>query len=30
MKERGIPVVYNSFQGKKGAGYNFGTPEEAK
>lgn len=28
MKERGIPVVYNSFQGKKGAGYTFGAPEK--
>jgi len=26
MKERGIPVVYNSFHGEKGAGYNFGAP----
>jgi ankyrin repeat protein len=27
MNERGIPVVYNSFQGKKAPGYNFGSPE---
>ncbi len=30
MKERGIPVVYNSFHGQKGAGYNFGGPEAPK
>jgi ankyrin repeat protein len=30
MKERGIPVVYNSFHGEKGAGYNFGSPDAAK
>ena len=30
MKERGIPVVYNSFHGEKGASYNFGTPETSK
>jgi ankyrin repeat protein len=30
MKERGIPVVYNSFHGEKGAAYNFGTPETSK
>lgn len=30
MKARGIPVVYNSFQGKKGAGYNFGAPDAPK
>ncbi len=30
MKERGIPVVYNSFHGEKGAGYNFGAPEAPK
>ncbi len=27
MKERGIPIVYNSFHGKKGDNYNFGQPE---
>ena len=30
MKERGIPVVYNSFHGEKGSGYNFGGPEAPK
>jgi ankyrin repeat protein len=30
MKERGIPIVYNSFRGEKGAGYNFGGPEPPK
>ncbi len=30
MKERGIPVVYNSFHGEKGAGYNFGSTEAPK
>jgi uncharacterized protein len=30
MNERGIPVVYNSFQGKKGPGYNFGGSEAPK
>jgi ankyrin repeat protein len=30
MKERGIPVVYNSFHGEKGAGYNFGGTEAPK
>lgn len=30
MKERGIPVVYNSFHGEKGSGYNFGGPEAQK
>jgi ankyrin repeat protein len=30
MKEKGIPVVYNSFHGEKGSGYNFGSPEAAK
>jgi ankyrin repeat protein len=30
MKEKGIPVVYNSFRGEKGAGYNFGAPEAPK
>jgi uncharacterized protein len=30
MNERGIPVIYNSFQGKKGPGYNFGAPEAPK
>jgi uncharacterized protein len=29
MKERGIPIVYNSFHGEKGAAYNFGQPESA-
>jgi uncharacterized protein len=27
MNERKIPIVYNSFQGKKGDSYNFGSPE---
>ncbi len=30
MKERGIPIVYNSFQGQKGPAYNFGAPEAPK
>jgi ankyrin repeat protein len=30
MKERGIPVTYNSFHAEKGAGYNFGGPEAPK
>jgi ankyrin repeat protein len=30
MKERGIPVVYNSFQGQKPAGYQFNAPEAPK
>ncbi len=30
MKDRGIPIVYNSFHGEKGAGYNFGPPEPPK
>jgi len=30
MKERGIPVVYNSFRGEKGVNYNFNTPEPQK
>jgi ankyrin repeat protein len=30
MKERGIPVVFNSFHGEKGAAYNFGGPEAPK
>ncbi len=30
MKERGIPVRYNSFHGEKGAAYNFGGPEAPK
>ena len=30
MKERGIPVVYNSFHGEKGSGYNFGGPDSPK
>jgi ankyrin repeat protein len=27
MRERGIPVVLHSFQGEKGANYNFGQPD---
>jgi hypothetical protein len=27
MKERGIPVVFNSFHGKKGDNYSFGPSE---
>jgi len=30
MKDRGIPVVYNSFHGEKGSGYNFGGAEPPK
>jgi ankyrin repeat protein len=30
MKQRGIPVVYNSFRGEKGSGYNFGAPATPK
>lgn len=30
MKERGIPVVYNSFRGEKAPGYNFGAPGTPK
>jgi uncharacterized protein len=30
MKERGMPVVYNSFHGEKGSGYNFGGPQAPK
>lgn len=30
MKERGIPVAYNSFKGQKPTTYSFGDPEQAK
>jgi ankyrin repeat protein len=30
MKQKGIPVVYNSFHGEKGAEYNFGGTEAPK
>jgi hypothetical protein len=29
MKERGIPIVYNSFKGRKGDNYTFGGSEPA-